>query len=76
MLTKPLYMMKLIFAGLFLLGLSVSCNKRTEGICYCSYFSGDKKEFDLRHLERQQQKDTCAQISQNASHFAGSCKLK
>lgn len=53
-----------------------ACKKKTTGICYCTYFSGDKREFDLRHLDRQSQKDTCAQISQNASHFAGSCKLK
>lgn len=53
-----------------------SCSKKTEGVCYCTYLSGDKKEFDLRYLDRQGQKDTCAQISQNASHFAGSCKLK
>ncbi len=73
-------MLKSFFAAtLFLGGISLltpSCKKKTEGICYCSYFSGDKREFDLRHLDRQAQKDTCAQISQNASHFAGSCKLK
>lgn len=53
-----------------------SCSKKTRGVCYCTYLSGDKKEFDLRYLDRQAQQDTCAQISQNASHFAGSCKLK
>lgn len=73
-------MLKSFLAATLLLGsftlLNTSCNKKTEGVCYCTYFSGDKNEFDLRHLDRQAQKDTCAQISQNASHFAGSCKLK
>ena len=69
----------LVLIGLAILiiwiGLS-SCQKKKSGFCYCTYLSGDKKDFNLNHLDRQQQQDTCAQISQNASHFAGSCKLK
>lgn len=56
--------------------LLMTCKKKETGICYCSYFSGDKKEFDLRHLPRTQQIDSCYVYSQNASHFAGECELK
>jgi hypothetical protein len=63
-----------LLSGLFF--FNTSCNKKEKGICYCTYYGGNRLQFDLRHLDRQSQKDTCAQISQNASAFAGSCKLK
>lgn len=66
-----------IIGFLFIIGiLFSSCKKKESGVCYCSYLSGDKKEFDLKHLSRSQQVDTCNMYSQNASHFAGSCDLK
>lgn len=66
----------LIVAMLFVGIALFSCKKKESGICYCKYFSGDKKEFDLRDLPRSQQIDSCYLYNQNASHFAGDCKLK
>lgn len=66
----------LIVAMLFVGMALFSCKKKESGICYCKYFSGDKKEFDLRDLPRSQQIDSCYLYNQNASHFAGDCKLK
>lgn len=63
-------------ALLFTFAAVFSCKKKETGICYCKYFSGDKKEFDLRHLPRSQQIDSCYVYNQNASHFAGECELK
>lgn len=53
-----------------------SCKKKESGICYCSYLSGDKKEYDVRALTRSQQIDSCYVLDGLASNFAGSCKLK
>lgn len=53
-----------------------SCRKKESGVCYCSYYSGDRTHYDLRHLPAQQRIDSCNQLDRNASHFAGSCKLK
>lgn len=53
-----------------------ACKKKETGVCYCSYMSGDKKEFDLRAYNRSTQIDSCHIYDQNASAFAGSCKLK
>lgn len=66
----------LIVAVLFVGMALFSCKKKETGICYCTYFSGDKKDFDLRHLPRTQQIDSCYVYDQNASHFAGDCELK
>ncbi len=54
---------------------SASC-KKERGVCYCKYFSGDKTEYDLQHLTRSQQKDSCAHLDELAENFAGDCKLK
>lgn len=61
--------------GLVYVGVS-SCRKKEKGNCYCSYFSGDKTHYDLTALPRAQQEDSCAQLNNNASAFAGDCKLK
>lgn len=60
----------------FIAALSFACKKKETGICYCKYLSGDKKQFDLRHLPRTEQIDSCYVYSQNASNFAGECELE
>lgn len=61
---------------LFLIYLFTACNKKESGICYCSYYGGNKTQYDLKHLSKQARVDTCNMLSNNASAFAGSCKLK
>jgi len=53
-----------------------SCSKKESGICYCSFYSGDKKQYDLRHLPKQEQIDTCNHLNVLAENFVGNCKLK
>lgn len=53
-----------------------ACKKKKEGICYCKYLSGDKKEFDLRSLDRTAALDSCRTLDRNAEAFAGECTLK
>ncbi len=68
---------KSLIVSVLFVGMALfSCKKKETGICYCTYFSGDKKDFDLRHLPRTQQIDSCYVYDQNASHFAGDCELK
>lgn len=55
---------------------ALSCKKKEKGVCYCSYLSGDKKEFNLSMLTRSQQTDSCYVLDGYAEAFAGSCKLK
>lgn len=50
-------------------------NKRT-GVCYCDFANGQKQEYDLTHLSREQQIDTCNNHNKNAGNFGGVCKLK
>ena len=71
-------MTKSIIAILLLAGLPAmsSCSKKESGVCYCSYLSGDRTHYDLRGMDRQQQIDSCNRLSDLASNFAGSCKLK
>ncbi|MBL7718420.1 MAG: hypothetical protein JNL72_06270 [Flavipsychrobacter sp.] len=58
------------------LALSPACKKKERGVCYCSYLSGDKKEYNLSSLSRSQQTDSCYVLDGYAENFAGSCKLK
>lgn len=60
----------LIAAGLY------SCKKKEDGVCYCHYLSGDKKEYNLNHLSRSQQIDSCYRLDGLAEAFAGDCDLK
>lgn len=64
------------FIAAFTLLFAPSCKKKEVGVCYCKYLSGDKREFNLMHLTRNQQIDTCNQLNKNAAAFAGDCKLK
>jgi len=61
---------------LFVSAIAFSCKKKESGICYCSYFSGDKKEYDLTSLSRSQQIDSCYVLDGLAQGFAGDCELK
>lgn len=64
---------------LIMLGVSlsfISCKKKESGMCYCSYLSGDEKEFNLSSLSRSEQIDSCYVLDGYAEAFAGSCKLK
>lgn len=58
------------------LGGFTACKKKESGICYCSYLSGDKREFDLKMLTRSQQIDSCYVLDGLAEAFAGDCDLK
>ncbi len=62
--------------AIFMLVTAASCKKKKEGICYCHYFSGDKKEYDLRSLKRSDQIDSCYILDGLAEAFAGDCDLK
>ena len=53
-----------------------SCKKKESGVCYCHYFSGDKKEYNLSSLTRSQQIDSCYQLDALAEPFAGDCDLE
>lgn len=67
----------LVFIIFTAIGISFSsCSKKESGICYCSYYSGDKKHYDLRHLPKQEQIDTCNHLNELAKNFVGNCKLK
>lgn len=68
-------MKNVILMGCMLI-LAGSCKKKTSGVCYCSYLSGDKKEFNMTSLPRDVAQDSCNVLSGYASNFAGSCKLK
>ena len=66
--------------GFLLAILSMSaCKKdknRTPGVCYCDFANGQKQEYNLTHLSRQQQIDTCNNHNKNAGNFGGKCELK
>ncbi len=73
-------MKSLIILSFTILVLSIgSCKKDSDkksGVCYCKYFSGDKKEFDLSDLPRSQQIDSCYIYDKNAGAFGGDCALE
>lgn len=54
----------------------IGCSKKETGVCYCKYVSGDKKEFDLRSLDRSKAQDSCNVLDRNANAFGGECDLK
>lgn len=68
----------LLWGGALLLSTITffSCKKKESGICYCKYFSGDKREYDLRSLPRSKQIDSCYVLDGLARNFAGDCSLK
>lgn len=54
-----------------------SCSKKKSGICYCTYVSGDKKEFDLTGISRDKAEDSCNRVLDGyANAFGGECSLK
>lgn len=55
---------------------SISCKKKTEGICHCTFASGKDSDYDLKTLSEQAQKDSCNILSSNAANFGGKCSLK
>ncbi len=69
------YLIAIIFS-LFLLGACSKDDNRQTGVCYCEFFSGDKQEYDLTHLSREEQIDACNTHNTNAGNFAGSCELE
>ncbi|WP_124635055.1 hypothetical protein [Taibaiella sp. KBW10] len=69
-------MKNVVLILIVLTGILSSCSKKESGVCYCSYFSGDRTHYDLKGLDKQKQIDSCNRLSELASGFAGSCKLK
>jgi len=67
---------QIAIALLALIISATACKKKEVGVCYCKYLSGDKREFNLTDLTRNQAKDSCAKLDHNAQAFAGDCKLK
>lgn len=61
---------------IYVVAFATSCKKKQVNVCYCSYLSGDKKEFNMMDLTRNQAIDSCNVLNGYASAFAGSCKLK
>ena len=55
---------------------SCTKKKRVSGVCYCSYLNGDRKEFDLNSLPRNEQFDSCTVLDGHANAFAGNCDLE
>ncbi len=55
---------------------ATSCKKKKTGVCYCSYLSGDKKEYNLQDLPRDVAQDSCNKLDGYATAFAGDCDLK
>jgi len=71
--------MKNILRLLFIIFILSACKKdknRTSGVCYCEFANGKKQEYNLTHLSRQQQIDTCNMHSNNAANFGGKCELE
>lgn len=66
----------MIIASVFMIGIVTGCKKEVRGVCVCKYLSGDKVEFDYSHLTIDQANAKCDSTSNNASAFAGSCKLE
>lgn len=69
------YIIMLLMLAFMVTG-AISCKKKESGVCYCSYLSGDKKEYNLSTLTRSQQTDSCYVLDGYAEAFAGDCKLK
>lgn len=67
---KTLMIMMIFFAAM------TSCNKKEAGVCYCSYVSGDKKEFDLKSLNDDAARDSCGILNRNANAFGGECEIR
>lgn len=72
-------LMKFMLGLILILFVAVSCNKdknKINGVCYCDFANGEKQEYDLSHLSKQAQLDTCFNHDKNAANFGGNCELK
>jgi len=65
-----------LFAIASVMGMTSCDDDRTSGVCYCEFYSGQEQEYDLTHLGRSSQIDTCYQHSVNAGNFGGECSLE
>ena len=65
----------LLFLNILFIG---SCSKddKIKGICYCEFFSGDKSEYDLGAMTREEQISQCNTHDNNAANFGGECDLE
>ena len=72
---KYRFILFIMLIGFVYTGMT-SCRKKEKGNCYCKYYSGDKTHYDLTSLPRSEQQDSCNVLNNNASAFAGDCKLK
>lgn len=71
--------MKKLLGFAFVAFMMSACKKddnRTSGVCYCDFANGQKQEYNLTHLTRQQQMDTCNNHNKNAGNFGGKCSLE
>ena len=71
--------MRILFSVIVFIFIAMACNKdknKTPGVCYCDFANGEKQEYDLRHLSKQNQIDTCYNHNKNAGNFGGVCELK
>jgi hypothetical protein len=73
---KKLVLLAIIMTISAIIVTITACKKKDKGVCYCSYLSGDKKEFNLNSLPRSRQIDSCYVLDGYAEGFAGSCKLE
>ena len=63
----------ILISGLLI--CSASCKNKESGVCYCTYLTGDSKDYNLSKLPGEQQQDSCNVLNRYASAFAGGCKL-
>lgn len=66
----------ILLSIIFILSACKKDENRTSGVCYCDFVNGSKQEYDLTHLSRQQQIDTCNNHDNNAANFGGRCELE
>lgn len=72
-------MKNLIGCALILLVMGSCSNdddNRTSGVCYCEFANGERQEYDLTDLPRDEQIEACETHSNNAAHFGGVCRLE
>jgi len=70
--------MKKLLGFLTVLFFITACSKddRVSGVCYCKFANGEKQEYDLTNLTRQEQIEKCNTHDTNANKFGGTCDLE
>jgi hypothetical protein len=70
--------MKKLFSFVFILFMFIACadNDRTYGFCYCDFANGEKQQYDLTSMSRQEQIAQTAVHDKNAAKFGGHCVLE